>query len=207
MVDAKGVVQTDYQQYGSWVVQVISWTDPKTWFIASETPLSPCTMKGSEDQFCYLNSRTIIGSDKDNTGTNVVLSFKPCQNPKPVVTTAAASATTAASAGVAPSAVKPATTAAVTAGSKNAIVAAASVDTAPAVVTPVAFVCQADPKLTAAWLATMSVQRIETSLTYLPDILTASSKTTVSKYALGVVTTLVAQDTLSQPNIYYNYRE
>jgi hypothetical protein len=78
MVDAKGVVQTDYQQYGSWVVQVISWTDPKTWFIASETLVSPCTMKGSEGQFCYLNSMTIIGSDKDNTGTNVVLSFKPC---------------------------------------------------------------------------------------------------------------------------------
>lgn len=53
----------------------------------------------------------------------------------------------------------------------------------------------------------MSVQRVQTSLTYLPDILTASSKTVVSKYALGVVTTLVAQDTLSQPNIYYNYRE
>lgn len=38
----------------------------------------------------------------------------------------------------------------------------------------------------------MSVQRVQTSLTYLPDILTASSKTVVSKYALGVVTTLVA---------------
>lgn len=78
MVDSKGVVQTDYAQYGSWVVQVISWTDPKTWFIADETPLTPCAATGAEGQFCYLNSRTIVGSDKDNSGTNVVLSFKPC---------------------------------------------------------------------------------------------------------------------------------
>jgi len=53
----------------------------------------------------------------------------------------------------------------------------------------------------------MTVQRIENSLSYLPDVLTASSNTVKSKYALGVVTTLVAQDTLNEPNIFYSYRQ
>jgi len=77
MVDDKGVVQTDYGKYGSWAVQVFTWTDPKTWVIVEEYDLPLCSGAGNENQYCYLTP-TLVGSDKDNAGTNVAISFKPC---------------------------------------------------------------------------------------------------------------------------------
>ena len=58
---AGGTVQTDYDTYGTWVAQTISWTDPKTWFIADEMPLALCDAK-TPGIYCFVNEKTILGS-------------------------------------------------------------------------------------------------------------------------------------------------
>src|SRR5450830_1405996 len=45
LLDAKSVPQDSYNQYGSWVAQQVSWTDPKDptkFTLVSETPLTLC---------------------------------------------------------------------------------------------------------------------------------------------------------------------
>jgi len=77
---AGGTVQTDYETYGTWVAEMISWTDPKTWFIEDEARMAVYDVK-TPGIYCFENSRTIVGSTISQSGSNLFLSFKPCQAP------------------------------------------------------------------------------------------------------------------------------